>query len=300
MLGTASQVPTRERNHVGFVLRWDADALLFDPGEATQQQLTRMGVSVNDLSHICLTHLHGDHCLGLPGVLARCSLDRVRHPVEVHYPASGAIYVERLRHAAIYDDQADIRQRPIEADGVVVATPGWTLSARRLDHSVEAFGYRLEEPEGRHFLPDRLRAAGVSGPMVHELEAAGQVRARGRVVRLEEVSEPRAGQVVAVVMDTRVCDAAIELARDADLVVCESTFLDAETDLAGRYGHLTARQAATIAREAGARRLVLTHYSQRHPDTGAFAREAAAIHDDVVAARDLDRIDVPRRIRRSG
>lgn len=300
MLGTASQVPTRERNHVGFVLRWDADAILFDPGEATQQQLTRMGVSVNDLSHICLTHLHGDHCLGLPGVLARCSLDRVRHPVELHYPASGAIYVERLRHAAIYDDQADVRQRPVEHDGVVASTGRWTLTARHLDHSVDAIGYRLEEPEGLHFLPDRLRAAGVRGPAIHELEAVGEVRARGRTVRLEEVSEPRPGQVVAVVMDTRVCDAAVELARGADLVVCESTFLEAEADLAARYGHLTARQAATIAREAGARRLVLTHYSQRHPDTSAFEREAAAVHDDVVAARDLDRIDVPPRMRRDG
>lgn len=297
MLGTASQVPTRERNHVGFVLRWDAEAFLFDPGEATQQQLTRAGISANDLHHICLTHLHGDHCLGLPGVLARFSLDRVRHPVELHYPASGGVYVERLRHAAVYDDRADIRQRPVHGDGVVLETDRWTLSARRLDHSIDAYGYRLQEPDGVRFLPDRLRAAGVEGPAVHELAEAGEVRARGRVVRLDEVSEPRRGQAVAVVLDTRVCDAAVELARDVDLLVAESTFLDHEADLARRYRHLTARQAATIAREAGARRLVLTHYSQRHPDTGAFGREAAAVHHDVVAARDLDVIDVPPRVR---
>jgi ribonuclease Z len=297
MLGTASQVPTRERNHVGFVLRWDAEAFLFDPGEATQQQLTRAGISANDLHHICLTHLHGDHCLGLPGVLARFSLDRVRHPVELHYPASGGVYVERLRHAAVYDDRADVRQRPVHDDGVLVDTGRWTLSARRLDHSIEAYGYRLEEPDGITFLPDRLRDAGVEGPAVHELAEAGEVRVGGRTVRLDEVSEPRRGQAVAVVLDTRVCDAALELARGVDLLVAESTFLDHEADLADRYRHLTARQAATLAREAGARRLVLTHYSQRHPDTSAFGREAAAVHDDVVAARDLDVVEVPHRVR---
>jgi ribonuclease Z len=300
VLGTAAQVPTRARNHVGFVLRWDAEGFLFDPGEATQQQMARAGVSAADVHHVCITHLHGDHCLGLPGVLARFSLDRVAHPVQLHYPASGEAYIERLRRAAVYDDVADVRPRPVRSDGVVDATERWTLSARRLDHSVEAFGYRLEEPGGRTFLPDRLRAMGVRGPAVHELETAGSIRVGGRTVSLEEVSAPRPGQVFALIMDTRVCDAAVELARDADLVVIESTFLDAEHDLADRYQHLTARQAATIAREAGARRLVLAHYSQRHPDERVFLAEAAAIHPDVIAARDLDRIEVPARVRPVG
>lgn len=297
VLGTASQVPTRDRNHIGLVLRWDGDAILFDPGESTQRQLALAGVSAHDLDHICLTHLHGDHCLGLPGVLARISLDRVDHPVGLHFPASGAGYVERLRRAAVYDDRGDVRLGPIHDDGVVVETERWALTARRLDHSVEAFGYRLEERDGRHFLPDRLAEAGVHGPLVGELERTGRVEVDGRTVHLEDVSVPRRGQVVAVVMDTRVCDAAVELARGADLLMCESTFLDAEADLASAYRHLTARQAATIAREAGARRLVLAHYSQRHPDEEAFRAEAAEIHPDVVAARDLDVVPVPPRDR---
>jgi ribonuclease Z len=295
VLGTASQAPTRTRNHVGFVLRWGGSAFLIDPGEGAQRQMLLAGVTANSLRHICLTHLHGDHCLGLPGVLGRVSLDRVVHPIELHFPASGGPYVERLRHAAIFDDRGHVVERPIAGDGVVAGTDEYTLTARRLDHTVDAYGYRIEEPPGRTFLPERLAALGVEGAMVAELEARGSIEVDGRTVHLDEVTVPRRGQVVAFVLDTRVCDAAVELAADADLVVCESTFTHDEAHLADAYGHLTARQAATIAREAGARRLVLAHYSQRHPDESVFLEEAREVHDDVVAARDLDVIEVPRR-----
>lgn len=133
--------------------------------------------------------------------------------------------------------------------------------------------------------------------MVGELERAGSVEVGGRRVTVEEVSVPRAGQVVAIILDTRVCDAAVELAAGADLVMIESTFLHDQAHLAHDYGHLTARQAATIAREADARRLVLAHYSQRYPDESAFLAEAAEVHPDVVAARDLDVVAVPARPR---
>jgi ribonuclease Z len=295
VLGTASQAPTRTRNHVGFVLRWDAHSFLVDPGEGAQRQMLLAGVSANQIHHVCMTHLHGDHCLGLPGFLGRVSLDQVKHPIELHFPASGGPFVERLRHAAVFDDRGHIVERPIAGDGPVASTADWTLSARRLDHTVEAYGYRLEEPPGHTFLPDRLAALGVEGPMVAELESRGSIDVGGRTVGLDEVSVPRRGQVVAFVLDTRVCDAAVELAADADLVVCESTFVHEESHLADAYGHLTARQAATIAREAGARRLVLAHYSQRHPDESVFLAEALEVHDDVVAARDLDVIEVPPR-----
>ena len=144
-------------------------------------------------------------------------------------------------------------------------------------------------------LPERLQAVGVVGPDIGRLQREGVVEIAGQAVRLDEVSAPRRGQSVAIVMDTSWCDEALELADDADLLVCESTFLSAEQHLAEAYGHLTARQAGRLAAEAGARRLVLTHFSRRYRDTRAFADEAGAEFDDVVIANDLDRIDVPGR-----
>ena len=294
VLGTASQLPTRERNHNGYLLRWDGRTLLFDPGEGTQRQLLRAGESAAGITAVCLTHLHGDHCLGLPGMLQRMAQDAVTRVVEMAYPADGQADYARLRDLA-GANRPPLAEHPVAGDGPVWQTPALTLYAKALDHRIATVGWRLEEPDSRRMLPDRLAAAGVYGPLIGRLQEEGSVRVGGRQVRLVDVSAPRPGQKVAFVMDTRLCDAAFALAEGVDLLVCESTFLEAEADLAEAYGHLTAAQAGRIAAEAGARLLVLTHYSQRHPDVRVYAEEARRLHSATVAAEDLTRIPVPRR-----
>lgn len=295
VLGTASQVPTRTRAHQAAVLRWDREVVLFDPGEGTQRQLTLAGVSAGSITRICLTHLHGDHCLGLPGVLQRMALEGRDRPVDLYFPSAGQPYVDRLRHASAAAEGPEVREHPVSTDGVVDTWPGLVLSARALEHRVPTYGWRLQEPDGRRVVRDRLDALGLDGPDVGRLLAQGEITVDGRRVLASEVTEARRGQSFAFVMDTRRCDAAVDLCRDADLAVCESTYLRTEADLAERYAHLTAADAATIAAEAGVRRLVLTHYSARHPDEQVFADEARPVFGDVVAAKDLDRIDVPAR-----
>jgi ribonuclease Z len=146
-------------------------------------------------------------------------------------------------------------------------------------------------------LPDRLEALGVRGPDVGLLREQGSVTVPTRPdpVRLEEASVERRGQAMAFVMDTGPCRAALELARGADLLVCEATFAEADADLAAAYRHLTAAQAGRLAAEAGARRLVITHFSQRYRDAGVLLGEAAAQFPDVVCAQDLLTVPVPRR-----
>jgi ribonuclease Z len=300
VLGTASQAPTRHRNHNGYFLRWDDAGLLFDPGEGTQRQMLLAGVPASAITRICLTHFHGDHCLGVPGIVQRLSLDRVAHPVHAHYPASGAHFFARLRYATAFREVADLREEPVTADGEIARDTVGTLEVRRLEHPVESFGYRLVEPDGRRMRPDRLAAAGIAGPDVGRLQREGTITVDGRAVRLEDVSEPRPGQRFAFVMDTRLCDGVHALADGADLLVIESTFLAADAHLAREYGHLTAGQAAAVARDCGVRRLVLTHFSQRYPEPVGFAREAAEVFDgEIVVAADLTRVPVPRRGGRS-
>ncbi|HEV2089069.1 MAG TPA: ribonuclease Z [Cryptosporangiaceae bacterium] len=295
VLGTASQVPTRQRNHNGYLLRWDADAILFDPGEGAQRQLLLAGAAASDITRICITHFHGDHCLGLPGIIQRMSMDGVTTPVPAHFPASGAAFFQRLRHASAFHDRAAIVECPISA-GITVRAPTFTLVARALRHPLEAFGYRLVEPDGRRMLPERLARHGIAGPAVGQLHRDGVLDVGAGRVTLDQVSEVRRGQVVAFVMDTGLCDAVFELAESADLLVIESTFLSSEEELAAEAGHLTAAQAGRVAAEAGVRRLVLTHFSQRYPDPTAFAVEAATQFDgDIVVAEDLARIPVPPR-----
>jgi ribonuclease Z len=324
-------VPTRRRNHNALFLRWDTLGILFDPGEGTQRQLLIAGIAATQITHICITHFHGDHCLGLAALCQRISLDRVPHAIEVIYPASGQVFFERLRHASIYHDQALLVPRPIPclpdpaadlapdpapdhaahpapdpavrdpwAELVVSEPLGLRLSVRRLDHRVDCFGYRLQEPDGRRMLPERLAALSVRGPAVKQLQQAGtlavpQPGGTTRTVRLDEVSEPRPGQSFALVMDTRPCEGARRLAQGVDLLVCESTFLSEHAEEAHDYHHMTAAQAATLGREAGARRLVLTHFSQRYTTLEGFRTEAGALHPDVIVAEDFTQVALPPR-----
>ncbi|MEV4673438.1 ribonuclease Z [Actinomadura sp. NPDC049382] len=301
VLGSASAVPTKNRNHNGYLLRWDGHGVLFDPGEGTQRQMSRAGVAANDVTWICVTHFHGDHCLGVPGVVQRIARDGVEHPVDAAFPASGAPYWERLRHAAVFRDTDVIRERPVSGERMRLDTGDapFTLTARRLSHPVEAYGYRLEEPDGRTMLPGELAARGVRGPLIRRLQEDGRVTAPdGRTVTLDECSVPRPGQKVAFVMDTRLCDGVRELADGADMLVIESTFLHEDAALAAEYGHLTSAQAGAVAAEAGVRHLVLTHFSERYraEDEHRFTDEASAHFGGAITlVHDLDRIPLPPR-----
>lgn len=292
ILGTASQVPTRTRNHNGYLLRWDGEGLLFDPGEGTQRQMTYAGVGASGITRICLTHLHGDHCFGLPGVLSRMVLDGVTHPVHLHYPSSGEAAVRAL--VSLSTPGLDLRFNPHGAAGAIADG----LEVQPLRHRIEAYGYRLTEPSSRSFLPEQLAAAGITGPDVGLLQREGRLGS----ITLDEVSVPRPGQSFAFVMDTAECEGAEALADGVDLLVAESTFSNDDAGLAEQYLHLTAGQAGALAGKANAKTLVLTHFSSRYPDAGVLADQACAAvvasggnGTQVIAANDLDRIPLPKR-----
>ncbi|MEU9962450.1 ribonuclease Z [Streptomyces sp. NPDC050982] len=293
VLGTASQVPTRHRNHNGYLLRWDGEGILFDPGEGTQRQMLRAGVAAHDLHRICVTHFHGDHSLGLAGVIQRINLDRVPHEITAHFPRSGQRFYDRLRYSTAYRETVPLTEAPVDSDGVLASTASYVLEARKLSHPVEAYGYRLVEPDGRRMLPERLASYGIRGADVGRIQREGTLGD----VSLDDVSEARRGQRFAFVMDTRLCDGVYALAEGCDMLVIESTFLDGDIQLAVDHGHLTAGQAGAVARDAGVRHLVLTHFSQRYDDPDEFERQAraAGFEGELTVAHDLLRVPVPKR-----
>jgi ribonuclease Z len=293
-LGTASQVPTRERNHNGYFVRWDDEGFLFDPGEGTQRQMTFAGVSASEITKIFITHFHGDHCLGLPGVLQRLSLDRIAHAVEIYYPASGQRYFDNLKNASVYTKTAEIIEKPISSEGIVFRDKNFVVETRKLEHSTESWGYRFREPDSVTMLSERLKEFGVSGRDIGKLKETGAIEIDGKIVRREDASVFKKGQSFAFVMDTGVCGAAYELAKDVDFLIIESTFLSSESKEASDYRHLTARQAAEIARDANAKQLVLTHFSQRYMNIEDFAGEARAIFPNSIAVADGQEIEFRR------
>ena len=295
-LGTASQVPTRDRAHHATMLEFDGHGILLDPGEGTQRQLTLAGVPASRIRQICITHAHGDHCLGLPGVLQRLALDEVTHPVDVYYPVEADHYIRRLREASAYQDSIEVRLHP-STPGVLDDHGPFTVRAEPLEHSLPTLGYRFETHPARTLDPVRAEAAGVRGPDRARLLATGHLDVAGRTVTVDEVSEPARPIRIAFVMDTRWCAGAVALAAAVDVLIVEATFLASERDLAADAGHLTAGQAARLGAEAGAGRVILTHLSQRYPTIDGHLAEARAAAPGlrIDVAQDLDRFTLDPR-----
>ncbi len=293
ILGCSSQQPTRFRNHGAYLVRWNEEGLLFDPGEGTQRQFIYANVAPPTVTRIFISHFHGDHCLGLGSMLMRLSLDGVQHPIHCYYPASGKKYFDRLRYGTICHETIQVIEHPVSEAGLVHDDGKFRVEATFLKHSVPNIGWRITEPDTRKFDAKKLKANGICGPMVRELQEKGELTVGDKKVTLDDVGWVRKGDVLAVVIDTRRCPEAIQIAKDARLLLCESTYLETEREMAHRHHHLTAKQAADIALQAGAKELVLTHYSARYPDAEAFAREAREVFPNTNAAEDLKVFQFP-------
>ncbi|MBS4167965.1 ribonuclease Z [Parachlamydia sp. AcF125] len=287
ILGTSSQQPTRFRNHGAYLFRWNNEGFLFDPGEGTQRQFIFANVAPTVITRILISHFHGDHCLGLGSILMRLNLDKVTHPIHCYYPASGKKYFDRLRYGTIYHENIHVIEHPVSEAGVVHDDGAFRIEATFLDHAVQNIGWRITEADARKFDREKLLSSGIVGPQVKELQKQGQLMKNEKLVLLDEVSSIRKGDSIAVVIDTRVCPQAIEIAKNAKILLCESTYLEEHQELAYRHYHLTAKQAAQIAKDANVRELILTHFSARYLDVEKMEAEARTIFPATYAAEDL-------------
>lgn len=294
ILGCSSQQPTRFRNHGAYLVRWNNEGLLFDPGEGTQRQFIYANVAPPVVTRIFISHFHGDHCLGLGSMLMRLNLDKVTHPIHCYYPASGKKYFDRLRYCCIYRENIQVIEHPVHAPGIVHDDGKFRIEADFLDHGVENVGWRVIEPDTIKFHKEQLDQLKIQGPAVKKLQKEGKICSEGRWVLLEEVSHVRTGDIFAYVVDTRPCPAAVALARNAKVLICESTYKDEERHLADEYHHMTSKQAAEIAREANAKMLILTHFSARYQNPEELGEEAKEIFPNTFVADDLRRFPFPK------
>ncbi|MCP5469429.1 MAG: ribonuclease Z [Chlamydiales bacterium] len=286
ILGSSSQQPTRRRNHGAYLVRWNEEGLLFDPGEGTQRQFIFANIAPPVVTRIFVSHFHGDHCLGLGSMLMRLNLDKVSHPVHCYYPASGKKYFDRLRYGTIYHETIEVIEHPVSEAGLV-EDGKFRIEAEFLDHGVDNIAWRITEPDRRKYDQKKLHAYNIRGPLVRELTQKGELFVEGERVRLEDVSWIRKGDTFVYVSDTRLCPQAVRIAKDAKVLLCESTYLNEHEELAKKHFHLTAKQAAGIARDANAEKLILTHFSARYLKTQPFVEEAKSVFPNVDAAEDM-------------
>jgi ribonuclease Z len=306
-LGTASALPTEARHLSALAVERKGRVLLFDCGEGTQYRLMEADLPRVRVDAIFVTHLHGDHCYGLPGLLSTLALQQRDDPVTLVVPSGG-----RAMLTAIPGDAPDALPFPLritEIDeglthAVVYETEELTVEARPLDHRGFAIGFRLAERmrPGR-FDPERARALGVpEGPAFGHLQDGTPVTVPdGTTVQPDQVmGPPRPGITAAYVTDTRPCDGGRALADDADLLYHDATFADDHAARADKTGHSTARQAATVARDAGAERLLLGHLSARYPNPTPLVREAKSVFPEAEIAEELRRYELDPRGKEPG
>lgn len=294
ILGSSSQQPTRQRNHGAYLFRWNEEGLLFDPGEGTQRQFIYANVAPTVVTRIFISHFHGDHCLGLGSMLMRLNLDKVTHPIHCYYPASGKKYFDRLRYGSSYHEIITVVEHPVSAPGLVQDDGHFRIEATFLEHGIDNIGWRITEPDTRKFDQAKLHANHIKGPLMKELIENGEITIEGNTVKIEDVSWIRPGDSIAVVIDTRFCQNAIDIAKDARLLLCESTYMEEHRDLAYQHYHLTAKQAATIAKQANVRQLVLTHFSARYLNLYDVEAEAQAVFPNTQTAEDLKVFPFPK------
>lgn len=289
-LGTGGSWPTAQRNVSAVALKRGSEILLFDCGEGTQRQFQRSDVSYMAVSSVFLTHLHGDHILGLPGLMQTMNLNDREAPLRIFGPAGTKRYVSLLLSPPMPRPSYDVEVTEL-SDGDVVPFDGYRVEARKLDHTIPSLGYALtEDPRPGRFDKQAALDLGVpEGPAFGELQQGRAVELEdGTLIEPEQVlGAPRRGRKVVYTGDCRPCEATVELADHADVLVHEATFANDHED-ANAVGHSTAGQAAFIAEKANVRRLFLTHFSPRYTDPTPLVEEAQAVFEATEAAEDLD------------
>lgn len=291
-LGTSSMVPTKERNHSAFLLVGSTETILFDCGEGTQKQLKIVGADINRITKILLSHWHGDHVLGLPGLIQTMAAQQYDGTLQVYGPKGSIAYAEAMFKGFAFDkSRLKYEIIEIEKDGVIFKNKDFRIESHKLDHSVPCYGFAYLEEDRRRIKLDAAKKLGLSeGPLLGKLQMGESVTVKGKKIDPDEVSTVTKGRKVAYVADTVPCDGAVMLAQDADILISEATMATKIEGKAEEYKHMTARQAGLLANQANAKKLIITHFSQRYKSSAELEEEAKDVFYNVVAAYDFMKV----------
>lgn len=306
-LGTGAGVPAKHRNVTGIALKLLDErnsVWLFDCGEGTQMQILKTSIRPRKIDKIFITHLHGDHIFGLPGLLSSRSFQAGIEPLTIYGPVGIKEFVQVALRVTNTRLSYQVKFVELTGDGDVFADEQFHVTAVQLDHGIQSFGFRVTESDHEGELQvEKLRALGITpGPVYGQLK-------KGQTVTLPDgqqisghdfIGGHRPGRVVAIFGDTRPTPQTIELAKNADIMVHESTFGAGDDKMARNYFHSTNLQAATMAKKAGVKQLLLTHISARYlaADTIILENDAKTVFPNTKVVKDLDTFDIPLKERR--
>lgn len=292
-LGTSSAVHSYTRNHPSIVLKAFGEIMLFDCGEGTQRQLIFAKVSPMKISKIFLSHYHGDHILGLPGLLQSMNF-RGRDKKLTIYGPKGLDKLESAIFSLGYS-KIEFPIEFIEIDsGIVEKTDEYVITAQSVHHNVPCLAYSIEELKKPRFLRQKAIELGVPvGPAFGKLHNGEEVEIEGKIIKPEQVlGPPRKGNKITYSGDSAPCEEMIEIAKDSTLLIHESTYIQEDKDKAEENFHSTSMDAATIAKMSNSKQLVLTHISTRYTDTRHLLDEAKEVFENTQLAKDFMKIEI--------
>ena len=287
-LGTSSAIPTNHRNHSAIAMKAFGEIMLFDCGEGTQRQMTRARLSPMKIDKIFLTHFHGDHILGLPGMIQSMAFRGRTEPLDIYGPPGLYQLVDYMKNFGYFSLSFEIVVHEI-SEGNVLENEEYVIRCCKTEHSVLNFAYSIEEKRNPKFIKEKALALGVKpGPAYGKLQSGLPVKVGGKIITPDQVlGEKRKGRKIVYSGDTRACKQMIKFSNESDILIHESTFNNSHRDNAYETGHSTAAMAADIAEKSDVKKLILTHISTRYKDTKILEREAMEIFENSCVAEDM-------------
>lgn len=296
-LGTSASVPTDDRSLPSIIIQREGDILMFDCGEGTQRQMIRAGIGLNRKMIVFITHMHGDHILGLPGMIQTMSLLGRDKPLQIYGPSGIRDFMEAIIRTVRFWLSFPIMVNEVDLEGTVYKGEDYEVQAVFAEHSIQSLAYALiEKPRPGRFHPEKALALGVpKGPLWSMLQRGMEITLPdGRTIKPSDVLDPpRPGRKIVYSGDTRPSEKIIELARNADILIHEATLGDEFADKALEEGHSTPSEAAQVALKANVKLLILTHISARYSDPKVLLEQARKIFPNTYIPNDLERIEVP-------
>jgi len=291
-LGTAAMVPTKDRNHSGFFLDYKDEGILFDCGEGIQRQFRMAGIKITRVTKILISHWHGDHVLGLPGLIQTLGAREYSGVLEIYGPVGTKERFKAMFDAFVFDRRLDMKIEEVK-EGIFFQNKNFSLEAFELEHKVKTFGFRFVEEDRRRIDVKAVKKLGIPpGPLLGKLQDNKVVTFKGKKISPKDTTYTVEGKKIAYIADTVLCNNCYKLAKDADVLVCESTYASNLLSKAEEYYHMTSKQAALIASKANAEKLILTHFSNRYKNTQELEEDARNVFDNTLCAYDLMKVKV--------
>lgn len=292
-LGTSSAVPTLERNHPSIALRAFAEVMLFDCGEGTQRQLIEAKISPMKITKIFISHFHGDHILGLGGLIQSLGFRGREKDLDIYGPKGLQRIINAISNFGYFQINYNLNIHEID-DGTIIETEEYVVECAKVEHNIPSYAYSIREKKKPLFLRKKAEELGIPpGPLYGKLHKGEEVEFEGRIIKPEQVlGEAKKGKKISYSGDTRPCEEMIRLARDSDILIHESTYEAEDYQRAVDNAHSTSVEAAEIAREANVNELVLTHISTRYTSDENILSEAQKVFKNTKVAKDYMKIDL--------